>query len=176
MKRTIIIASIILVVSIVVYGVVYLLDDPNKRPIRPIESEPNKILITSNACCSMTYDLKLTLYNKQTNEKIVLCSADQVSEFDVFKYKIPKVNVDDFEIILSCDVYYGENYLFDKSIVVGSDFDEFKKSGLLIYFQEADGMYVNVITANHHDTYKLMEESEDLWNLRDEPNRVFAEG
>ena len=63
-----------------------------------------------------------------------------------------------------------------KSIVVGSDFDEFKKSGLLIYFQEADGMYVNVITANHHDTYKLMEDSEDLWNLRDEPNRVFAEG
>ncbi|MBE7037835.1 MAG: hypothetical protein E7404_02905 [Ruminococcaceae bacterium] len=124
----------------------------------------------------MTYDLKLALYNKQTNEKILLCSAEQVSEFDVFKYKIPKVNVDDFEIMLSCYVYYGENYLFDKSIVIGSDFDEFKKSGLLIYFQEADGMYVNVVTANQHDTYKLMEDSEDMWNLRDEPNQVYAEG
>ena len=176
MKRAIIIASVILVISVVTYGVVCLLDDPSKRPIRPIESEPNKILITSNACCSMTYDLKLTLNNKQTNEKNVLCTADSVSEFDVLKYKIPKVNVENFEIILSCNVYFGENYLFDKSIVIESNFDAFRKSGLLIYFQEADGMYVNVITANHHDTYKLMEDSEVLWNLRDEPNQVFAEG
>lgn len=176
MKRTIKIASIVLVISVIVYGVVWLFDDPNKRPICPTVSEPNKILITSNACCSMTYDLKLTLHNKQTEENSVLCSAEQVSEFDVFKYKIPKVNVDDFEIILSCDVYYGENYLFDKSIVIGSDFDEFKKSGLLIYFQEADGMYVNVVTSNQHDTYKLKYDGEELWELRDEPNQVFAEG
>ncbi len=176
MKRTIKIASIILVISVIVYGVGWLFDDPNKRPIRPTVSEPNKILITSNACCSMTYDLKLTLHNKQTEEESVLCSAEGVSEFDVLKYKMPKVDVDDFEIILSCYVFYGENYLFDKSIVIGSDFDEFKKSGLLIYFQEADGMYVNVVTANQHDTYKLMEDSEDMWNLRDEPNQVYAEG
>ena len=118
MKRTIIIASIILVISVVVCGIVWLFDDPNKRPTRPIESKPNKILITSNACCSMTYDLKLTLHNKQTKEESVLCSAERVSEFDVLKYKMPKVDVGDFEIILSCDVYYGENYLFDKSVVI----------------------------------------------------------
>lgn len=176
MKRSIVIISLILIICVVIYGIVWLFDDPNKRPIRPIESEANKILITSNACCSMTYDLELTLYNKQTNEKSVLCTAEKVSEFDVLKYKIPKNDIDSFEIILSCDVYYGENYLFDKSIVIGNDFDSLKKSGLLIYFQEADGMYINIISANQHDTYKLMYDSEELWELKDEPNQVFAEG
>ncbi len=175
MKRSIIIISVILIISVVIYGIVWLFDDPNKRPIRPIESEPNKILITSNACCSMTYNLQLTLYNKQTNEKSVLCAAERVSEFDVLKYKIPKVDVENFEIILSCDVFYGEKYLFDKSIVIENDFDAFRKSGLLIYFQEADGMYINVIGADQHDTYKLMYDSEELWELIDEPNQVFAE-
>ncbi|MBR5153028.1 MAG: hypothetical protein IKW60_05860 [Clostridia bacterium] len=176
MKRSIIIISVILVVSVLIYGIVWLFDDPNKRPVRPIESKPNKILITSNACCSMTYDLDLTLHNKENNEKIVLCTAESVSEFDVLKYKIPKVDIENFEIILSCNVYYGENYLFDKSIVMGNDFDALKNSGLLIYFQEADGMYVNIITANQHDTYKLMYDSEELWELKTEPNQVFAEG
>ena len=91
MKRTIKIASIVLVISVIVYGVVWLFDEPNKRPIRPTVSEPNKILITSNACCLMTYDLKLTLHNKQTEENSVLCSAEQVSEFDVFKYNVSRL-------------------------------------------------------------------------------------
>ena len=37
-------------------------------------------------------------------------------------------------------------------------------------------MYVNVVTANQHDTYKLKYDVEDLWELRDEPNQIFAEG
>lgn len=174
MKRSIIIISVILIISVVIYGIVLLFDDPKKSPIRPIESETNKILITSNACCSMIYDLKLTLYNKQTNEKSMLCTAERVSDFDVLKYKIPEIDIDNFEIILSCDVYCGEHYLFDKSILIGNDFNALKKSGLLIYFQEVDGMCINIISANQHDTYKLMDDSEELWELKDEPNQVFA--
>lgn len=175
MKRTIIIISIILFIGIVVYGVVGFFDDPNQRPIRPIKSESNKILVTSNACCSMTYDFKLTLYDKQTKEKSVICTAEQVSEFDVFKYKMPKADVEEFEIILSCDVYYGETYQFENTIIEASDYNKFKDAGLLIYFQEADGMYINIITDTQHDTYKLMYDKDNVWELRDTPNEVFAE-
>ena len=63
--------------------------------------------------------------------------------------------------------------MFDKSIVIGTDFDEFKRSGLLLYFQETDGICVNVVTANLHDTYMLKYDGEDLWELKDEPNQFL---
>lgn len=177
MKKTLLtsffIISILLLIGIFLIGILsIIIGNPHESPVRPIESESNKVFVTSNACCAMTYDLKLTLHNKQTDENTVICTVKEVSEFDVFEYKLPRKDVEEFQIMLECNVFYGEKYEFRKIIIESSDYNKLKEKGLLIYVQEADGMYINIISDKKHETYKLSDDG--IWKITDTPKKIYA--
>ena len=138
-------------------------------PKLPVKSVPNKLTLTSNGCCFWVEDVNVSL-RSGSGEYLTIAHKDTIYEENIFEYEIPDFSGSPVELKVEFHVYYGDEVVFSFPVMEIEDIDALKTTGVLLYFQEHDDMYLNVIAGDYHATYK--KGNENQWTLRDSPNKV----
>ena len=175
MKRIMILiicVSIIGILSLSGFLILNLLNDDMKPPELPVESEENYLTITSNGCCFHVTDMDVWMRNEK-NEDIRISHNEKVYGNDIFKHEIPDSSESDMELIVKFRSFYGDECEFSLPVMQIENIDELKKTGILLYFQEYDDMYLHVIAGDYHVSYKRGKD-ENRWTITDVPNKVYS--
>ena len=171
-KPFIIAFSIIIAVVGALVILVVIDDDGMTPPALPTKSERNKLTLTSNGCCFWVEEVKVWLRDKEDNRNEIAYN-DTVYEYDIYRYDIPDFPGSPLQLSVSFRAFYGDECDFSFPVIEIENIDELKKTGVLLYFQEYDDMYINVIAGNYHASYKMGSEK-NRWTLMDVPNKVYA--
>jgi hypothetical protein len=176
MKKRVMNAIIMAIVTITIIGMCGFVfwsvaNDGTTPPDLPIKSVRNRLLITSNGCCFWVEDVRVIL--QCGNYELEISYIQELGENDIFEYEIPDFEDAPIELIVRFRSYYGYECGFDITVMEFENISSLKKAGLLLYFQESDGMYFNVISGKKHITYKLGGGDED-WLIMDVPNKIYS--
>lgn len=103
----------------------------------------------------------------------LLAHHDMIAEDDIFRHPIPDTPGGPVTLSVSFRTFYGEGIGFDMPVLTYDSMEALQRDGVLLYFQEHDDVYLNVIAGGYHASYKKGPET-DRWALMDMPNRVYA--
>ena len=173
MKRHLIwiIPLISIQLSLVLIFVFVVQKDDMRPPKLPTESTKNTLTITSNGCCFLVENVVVSLLNDE-EAILVLATHETVHMNNIFTHNIPVVSDAPLSLLVEFMCYYGDDVEFSMSVKEFTSINKLRQTGVLIYFQEHDDMYLNIIVGNDHKSYK-MGNQENRWALMDTPNRVY---
>ena len=171
-KPIAIIAVVIVTIGVVCFFIVKGLDIGMVASKLPTKSTKNKLVLASNGCCFWVEDIKVSLRDNAGSE-VEISNNDTLYENDIYKYKIPDFLNGSLELVVEFRVFYGEENSFSMSVMNLGNINDLKETGVLLYFQEVDDMYLNVIAGDYHISYKKGEK-EDRWIITDIPNTVCS--
>ena len=149
-----------------------LLEDDMKPPKLPINSEKNNLILTSNGCCFFVQNVRVSL-DGENGESLVLSEEKGVYEYDILKHEIPNFSASPLKLSVSFEAFYGETAEFSLSVMEFENIEELKKSGVLLYFQEHDDMYLNVVIGDYRASYKMGNEH-NRWTVKNPPNKLYS--
>ena len=171
-KVIVIIISVIAVLGVSGFFIAVWLDDDMTPPKLPTKSTENLLAITSNGCCFWIEDVKVSLQSNN-GDQVEISNNEAVYEHDIFKYDIPDFSDTPLKLVVEFRAFYGDECDFLLPVMEFENISAIKKTGVLLYFQEADDMYLNVIAGDYHASYKMGSE-ENRWTLTDTPNKVYS--
>ena len=137
----------------------------------PVKSTQNMLTLTSNGCCFWVEKVEVLLKD-DSGKEIVISNNDSIYEFDIFKYEIPDIQSSPVDLVLKFRSFYGDECDFSSSVMKYENVDKLKETGVLLYFQERDDMYLNVISGDNHVSYKRGDK-ENRWTVMETPNEVY---
>jgi len=144
---------------------------PNKLPI---QSMAYNVTLTSNGCCLWTEDITVSLVDALGN-KTVIAEINSLNGYDIVRRAIPsKIDFTPIRLEVALTLRYVDPYVFSFEVLEFSDITALRKTGVLVYVQEADGAYVNVVAGDRHVSYKLNKADQSYkWDKLDEPKRIY---
>jgi len=151
--------------------VVHIIEDDTRPPVLPTESTANTLTITSNGCCFWVEDVAVSLLD-ENGQKTELATHEYVYMYDIFKHKIPAYSDTHLSLFIEFKSFYGDEAVFSMSVMDYVDINDLRQTGVLIYFQEKDDMYLNIIAGGNHKSFK-MGDQDSRWILMDKPNIVY---
>lgn len=173
LKRIIVISGICIIFLVVLnFGLTTWLEDSTVLPKLPIISKANTLTITSNGCCFLVEDITVSLVEAISGKQTVLAKVDKLMENDIFIYEIPNIKKNSLTVTVSFTGFYGDRSEFNNQVLQVDDIQQLRQDGLLLYFQEHDDMYLNVIFGDKHTSYKMGDKS-NLWTITDVPNVIY---
>lgn len=165
------IAAVALVVIVLGTGYAWLGDD-RTPPKLPTESTKNTLALTSNGCCFWVEDVAVSLLGAG-GDTLPIAQHDKIYEDDIYRHAIPNFADTPFQLVVSFRAFYGEMVDFAMPVLAFESIGDLQRTGVLLYFQEHDDVYLHVIAGNHHISYKMGSES-NRWASMDAPNRVYG--
>ena len=174
MKKSTVIAIVlftIVALGIVAFLITVFLNDDMAPPKLPTTSVQNKLILTSNGCCFWVENVRVSLQDNNGN-KIEISENEAIYKHDIFKYDIPDFPSGPVKMIVEFRSFYSDECDFAFSVLELENISKLKETGVLLYFQEHDDMYLNVIAGDYHASYK-MGSSENRWLIMDTPNKVY---
>lgn len=175
MKKTKVIAiavSIIIVLGIGGFFIAVWLDDDMTPPRLPTKSVQNNLILTSNGCCFWVENIDVSLQGNN-GKSVALSHNDAIYEHDIYKYAIPDFSQSPVQLIVTFRSFYGDECDFSMPVLELESVNDLKKTGVLLYFQEHDDMYLNVIAGEYRISYK-MGSPESRWAVMEMPNKVYS--
>lgn len=172
-KSLLITIPIITVIIFIGFSITDILNDDMTPPKLPIKSEENTLVITSNGCCFWVENVRVLLQDENGNQ-IEISNEQTVYEHDIFSYELPDTPNASLKLLVEFRVFYGDEDNFSMPVIKVENISELKKTGVLLYFQEHDDMYLNVIAGEYHASYK-MGDTENRWLLMDTPNKIYSD-
>lgn len=158
-----------LALGIISFLISAILDDPTKHPEIPASSTADILTLTSNGCCFWVEDVKVWLEDESGN-RIDLSTDEQVHEYDIINHRLPDYQGSGpLELNVEFRCFYGDECDFSLPVLEFSSFDELRETGVLLFFQEHDDVYFNVIAGSRRVSYK-MGGSDSRWNLSASPD------
>lgn len=148
-----------------------LLEDDLIPPKLPTGSNPKELTLTSNGCCFLIKEVEVYLQDGEGNRR-VMTNIDKIRQYDIINEKLPDSQNGPGEVVLCFKVFYGDEYEFSTSILEYESYSELKNKGLLLYFQESDGMYIHIISGDKRTAFKLGYD-DNRWDIIQEPNAVY---
>ena len=145
----------------------WLSEDDMRPPDLPIESAPNQLILTSNGCCFFVDDIVVTAGD------VPLAEQKKLYEHDICRYELPNELPMPVKLHVAFECYYGETVPFSMDVLNIDNMQAIKKTGVLLYFQEHDDMYLNVIAGNDRTSYKMNADGE-RWQRQIEPNKIYS--
>lgn len=134
--KWIIISLAFVVVTIFCIAFVFLTNE-DILPELPIKSEQNTIAVTCNGCCLWGENVTVSIIDGN-GSKTTICKSEKVYGFDIFYHNIPDIAYAPIQLLIEINLYYGEYYKFSEQVLYFEDISELRKTGVLIYIQEAD--------------------------------------
>jgi len=171
MKKLFIAITFVLTLSATLLIVaLIILDDGMRPPKLPTKSSANTLTITSNGCCFWAEDVVVSIL-KDNGQKTEIATHETVHMYNIFKHSFPETLTSDLSLHIEFRCIYGDVVDFSMSVMDFDSTNDLLQSGVLIYFQEHDDMYLNIISGGNRKSYK-MGQTENRWVLMDTPNRV----
>ena len=164
------IALLPILMLFIIFASCSLLDDTTP-PKLPIKSTRNTLTLTSNGCCFWVENVEVLLKDDHGKE-IVISNNNSIYEFDIFKYEIPDIQSSSVDLVVKFRSFYSSECDFSSSVMKYEDVDKLRETGVLLYFQERDDVYLNVISGDNHVSYK-MGDKENRWIVMETPNEVY---
>ncbi|MCL1820818.1 MAG: hypothetical protein FWG36_09205 [Oscillospiraceae bacterium] len=173
LKKIFIIVPIVLIlIGLYLFLALVVFEDDMRPPKLPIESAANTLSITSNGCCFWVEDVVISLLNTN-GQRTELGSHEAVYMHNIFKHTMPTITDSPLSLLVEFKCFYGDEVDFSMSVMDFTDINEIKQTGVLIYFQEHDDVYLNVVAGKNHKSYKMGSE-ENRWLLMDIPNSIYS--
>ena len=146
-------------------------DDDRTPPKLPTKSVQNSLVLASNGCCFWVENVKVSLQDNDGNV-IEISNIEAIYKHEIFKYNIPDFPHSPIKVVVEFRSFYGDEADFSLPVIEYESIAELNETGILLYFQEHDDMYLNVIAGDYHASYKMGKE-ENRWALMDTPNTVY---
>ena len=172
-KLLIIIVPISLLIGLFLLFALVLFEDDMHPPKLPTKSAENMLTVTSSGCCFFVEDVVVSLLSDD-GQKTEIDAYEAVYMYDTFKHTLPTILDSPLSLLVEFKCFYRDEVEFSMSVMDFADINELKRAGVLIYFQEHDDMYLNVIAGGNHKSYK-MGNKENRWLLMDTPNRIYSD-
>lgn len=106
------------------------------NPVIPRSSSPDKVILTSEGCCFWVSDVKVSIFDEDDNEHVII-AEDLVYEYDIFECSdIPKTE-SPIRVVIE---FVGHTTTEEAASLVVWQFsntDELLKNGLLLCFGDA---------------------------------------
>lgn len=163
---------IIIILGVLGFIVVTLINDDMTPPVLPTESTQNNLILTSNGCCFGVEDVRVSLQGEDGNI-IEISNTEAVYQHDIYKYEIPDFADNPLKLVVEFQCYYGDWCDFSFPVMEIQNINDLKQTGILLYFQEHDDMYLNVIAGDYRASYKMGSE-ENRWSIMDTPNNIYS--
>ena len=128
----------------------------------PQASRPGTVTLASNGCCFWAENIRVWLDGPESGP-VEISFDPALSENDVFSHPLTDAPGGPLELNVEFHCFYGDDCLFSMPVKHFDSFDELEQNGVLLYFQEHDDMYLNVISGDYHGRYK-MGFSENRWS------------
>lgn len=132
-------------------------------PALPETSRPGSVTLTSNGCCFWVEDVRVWL-SGDGRAPAEISYNQAVYENDVFSYPIPAYPGGALDLNVEFRCFYGDECPFSLPVISAGSVDDLKRDGLLLYFEEQDDMYLNVISGDYRARYKMGGPG-DRWSL-----------
>jgi hypothetical protein len=160
----------IVVLNIIIFILTLVFEDglPPKLPTKSME---NYLVITSNGCCFWVENVNITLHDNNNNI-LKISQIEKLYGHDIFKYKIPNILFSPIKILVEFRAYYADECDFSMVVLEFENILALKEKGVLLYFQEHDDVYLNVLSGNYHTSYK-MGHVDNRWAMKDIPNKIY---
>ena len=137
----------------------------------PQASRPGTVTLASNGCCFWAENIRVWLVGPESGP-VEISFDPTVTENDVFSHPLTDAPGGPLELNVEFHCFYGDDCLFSMPVKHFDSFDELEQNGVLLYFQEHDDMYLNVISGDYHGRYK-MGSSDNRWSFSAAPNLSF---
>lgn len=134
-----------------------------KLPALPRASAPGTVTVTSNGCCFWVEDVRVWLSGDG-------CAPAEISynktvlQDDVFSCQLPDYPGGALDLNVEFRCFYGDECPFSLPVLHAESAEALKRSGVLLFFEEQDDMYLNVISGDYRARYKMGGPA-DRWNL-----------
>ena len=163
---------IVLIIIVLGFNFINVISEDNAPVKLPTKSVPNKLLLTSNGCCFWVENVDVSLQSNSA-EHVVISHNEGIYMDDIFKYPIPDFSESPVQLVVKFRSFYADECDFSMPVMEFENIYDLKKTGVLLYFQEHDDMYLNVIAGDYHASYK-MGSSENRWSIMETPNKIYS--
>ncbi len=171
MKLAVMIVSAFALVTLCTFFYLAWIEQDMYPPKLPTSSIENTLLLTSNGCCFAVENIEFFL-QKEGGQQTMLSRNDTLWGYDIVRYSLPEGLEGPASLVITFHVFYGEEVPFSSSVMEFENMSELKELGVLLYFQEKDDMYFNVVAGERKITYK-MGSIEERWSIMEEPNELY---
>lgn len=155
-KRKYIILSVSIIILIFICLFAWLIYEDDKQfavPNLPASSKAGQLIVTSDGCCFYIKDITVSIVTDTKTEKIV--SIGELYEHDIYSNNITNELSGNIDVEIKFSFYYGDEGTVTIPVMEFENIEALKKQGLLLAFEERDGMYLVVKSKKDKITFKM---------------------
>jgi capsule polysaccharide export protein KpsE/RkpR len=160
------IISIISILTFLFFGflIAWSIYEDNKIfavPKLPSSSTEGQIIVSSDGCCFYVEDIIISLVSDSNVEEIM--KIDKLYEHDIYSSYITTELSGNLEVDIKFSFYYGDEGTITIPVMKFTDIETLKKQGLLLAFEERDGMYLIARNNEQEFTFKM---NDGIWLIQ----------
>ena len=125
------------------------LDDQTRPlPLPKEDSIKNTVSLASDGCCFLVENIEISLFDSEM--KVVVLKKDAIYQRERFDIEMPtEISSTDVSTEITFDYMYAKSGTETVTFIPSVSFEELRKSGFMIYFQERGGMFMLVVHGNY---------------------------
>ena len=155
-KRNFTIFSVSVIVLVFIGLLIWLVYENDKQfavPKLPASSKAGQLIVTSDGCCFYIEDITVSIVTDTKIEKVM--SIDELYEHDIYSSNIINELSGNIDVEIKFSFYYGDEGTVTIPVMEFENIEVLKKQGLLLAFEERDGMYLVVKSTKDKITFKM---------------------